>query len=67
LDNLRVLALNACTIQSWKVFERINHFLPNLEELYLANNDLSDLPLPEENTETTVYFTAGQLLDFLSF
>ena len=42
--HLKVLALNACGIKSWVSVQLLDPFLPCLEELYLANNSLSDLP-----------------------
>lgn len=41
---LQVLALNACKLSSWREVVLLNTFLPQLEELYLTNNDLSDIP-----------------------
>ncbi len=41
---LQVLALNACKLSSWREVALLNTFLPQLEELYLTNNDLSDIP-----------------------
>ena len=45
--NLKVLALNGCNITSWAQVQSLEPILPNLEELYLANNKLSDLPRDE--------------------
>lgn len=42
--NLKVLALNGCNIKSWAQIQLLEPLLPNLEELYLANNQLPDLP-----------------------
>lgn len=44
LRQLQVLALNNCNIQSIAEVMLLDRFLPNLEELYLSGNNLSDLP-----------------------
>lgn len=41
---MRLLALNFCNIQSWSEVQLLEHLLPCLEELYLAGNNLPDLP-----------------------
>ncbi len=42
-QNLRVLALNFCNIQSWAEVQILDQCAPNLQELYLANNKFPDL------------------------
>ena len=42
--SLRLLALNHCNICSWAEVQRLEPHLPLLEELYLAGNNLPDLP-----------------------
>ena len=41
--NLRVIALNGCGIKSWAEVLLLEACLPQLQELYLAANDLSDI------------------------
>ena len=41
---LRVLALNHCNVGSWASVMLLQPYLSAVEELYLAGNDLSDLP-----------------------
>jgi Leucine-rich repeat (LRR) protein len=48
---LRVLALNSCGLQSWAGIQLLDAFMPSLQELYLADNDLSDLPRERMNVE----------------
>jgi hypothetical protein len=48
-NSLRVLALNSCGIKSWASIQLLEQHLPAVEELYLANNSLADLP--RENAE----------------
>lgn len=43
-SGLRILALNACHIQSWQQIQYLENTLPNIEELYLAYNRFADLP-----------------------
>lgn len=43
-SNLRVLALNFCNIKSWAEIQCMEHLVPNLQELYIANNRFPDLP-----------------------
>ncbi len=45
--NLQVLALNGCNIRSWQQVQMLEPLLPELQELYLANNNLPDLPRDE--------------------
>lgn len=42
-QNIRVLALNACGITSWTQVCLLSRYITNVEELYLTNNDLSDI------------------------
>lgn len=42
--NLQVLALNGCNLKSWAEIQTLEIFLPQLQELYIANNQLPDLP-----------------------
>ena len=42
--NLKILALNSCGIKSWVEIQLLEPVLPCLEELYMANNKLADLP-----------------------
>lgn len=50
-SNLRTLALNACSINSWASMHRLAQFLPAIEQLYLSGNCLEDLPkLPTAST-----------------
>ncbi|RYG70079.1 hypothetical protein EON64_01170 [archaeon] len=42
--HVRLLALNLCSIGSWSTLQSLQPFLSCLEELYVAHNDLSDLP-----------------------
>lgn len=42
--SLKVLALNNCNIKSWKEIQLLEPYFPSLEELYLDNNSLIDLP-----------------------
>lgn len=42
-QSLRVLALNGCGLRSWREVLLLERYLPNIEELYLAANDFSDL------------------------
>jgi tubulin-specific chaperone E len=51
MRGLKVLALNSCNIKSWTSLQLLEPFLPSIEELYLALNDFSDLPKPEELSE----------------
>lgn len=44
LQGLRVLALNSCDIQSWSAVELLEPLLLSIEELYLAANNLADVP-----------------------
>jgi Leucine-rich repeat (LRR) protein len=44
LNALRLLALNACGISSWAEVQLLEPWLPSLEELYLSENSLTDLP-----------------------
>lgn len=44
LDRINVLALNSCNINSWESIELLSTLLPNIEELYLAGNNFSDMP-----------------------
>ena len=50
LQGLRILALNSCDIQSWNSIELLKPLLSSIEELYLAANNLSDIPNPEPDT-----------------
>jgi len=43
-SNLKILALNSCGIKSWMEMQLLEPFLPTIEELYVANNKLADLP-----------------------
>jgi Leucine-rich repeat (LRR) protein len=45
MKGLRVLALNKCNIPSWSSIQKLEQLVPNLEELYLAGNNLADLPI----------------------
>lgn len=45
--HLRVLALSSCNIRSWAQLQLLEPLLPAIEELYLANNQLTDLPRRE--------------------
>ena len=40
---MRLLALNSCGITSWSSIQKLEPFLPNIEELYLAENSFKDL------------------------
>jgi hypothetical protein len=42
-ESLRVLALNGCSLRSWNEVVQLETCLPNVEELYLAANNLSDV------------------------
>lgn len=42
---LQVLALNGCNISSWAQLQLLEPLLPSLEELYVASNTFSDLPI----------------------
>lgn len=42
--SLRRLAMNATGASGWSNIERLGTMFPNLEELYLADNDMRDLP-----------------------
>lgn len=42
---LQVLALNGCNISSWAQLQLLEPLLPSLEELYVASNSFSDLPI----------------------
>lgn len=48
-----MLALNGCNLNSWSAIQSLERFLPAIEELYLANNDLSDLPVVADDEETS--------------
>lgn len=48
---IRVLALNACNIRSWASMQLLEPLLPVIEELYLSNNSLMDLPRAEAEAE----------------
>jgi len=48
---LRVLALNACNISSWGSIQSLEPFMPVIEELYLSNNSLVDLPRADAEAE----------------
>lgn len=39
-----MLALNSCGIRSWQSVQLLEPHLPQIEELYLANNKMADLP-----------------------
>ena len=39
-----MLALNSCGISSWRSVQLLEPHLPQIDELYLANNKLADLP-----------------------
>ena len=43
---LRVLALNGCDLQSWAAVELLEPLLTAVDELYLTNNTLPDVPCP---------------------
>eukprot|EP01041_Mallomonas_annulata_P001141 gene1141-2208_t len=43
--NLRVLALNHCSLRSYTEIQALQGILPNIEELYLAGNNFQDIPL----------------------
>jgi Leucine-rich repeat (LRR) protein len=60
LAGLEVLALNGCGIRSWTTLQHLHNFLPNLQELYLSNNDLSDLPGADENGQVSAVFVSGE-------
>lgn len=47
LANLRILALSSCNIRSWSQVQLLEPLLCVIEELYLANNQLTDLPRRE--------------------
>ena len=49
--NLRVLALNSCAIASWASVQLLEPFLPSVQELYLENNRLPDLPRVQAEKE----------------
>jgi tubulin-specific chaperone E len=51
MRGLKIVALNSCNIKSWTSLQLLGPFLPSIEELYLALNDFSDLPKPEELSE----------------
>lgn len=64
-SKLRVLALNYCHIQSWSSIQSLEPFFPLLQDLYLAGNNISDLP--KISTESDINgFNNLRLLD-LSF
>ncbi|CAN0495395.1 unnamed protein product, partial [Phaeothamnion confervicola] len=43
LGSLRVLAVNSCGLRSWRQLSAFGAAAPLLEEVYAANNDLSDV------------------------
>lgn len=49
LQNMRVLNLNGCSIQSFETIQWIADAMPQLEELCVAYNDLSGIGEKEEN------------------
>eukprot|EP01031_Cornospumella_fuschlensis_P042926 gene42926-52452_t len=53
-QHVRVLALNLCSIGSWGTLQTLQPFLPGLEELYVAHNDLSDLPAETSDVDAAV-------------
>ncbi len=42
-DNMKVLNLNNCMVQSFKTIERVAETMPNLESLCIANSNLLDI------------------------
>jgi len=49
--NLLILAINGCNITSWNDLQKLQNHLPLLEELYAANNNLSDVPTDVKGSE----------------
>jgi hypothetical protein len=65
LRSLKVLALNNCDIKSWKSIQLLEPFLTSIEELYLALNDFSNLPNPDNDSDMELIsgFPTLRLLD----
>lgn len=61
LDGLRVLALNGCHLTSWMEICSLKSRLPNLEELYLAANQFSDIT--ESKDTISELFQRVRILD----
>ena len=57
---MRRLALNATGIKSWLCVRALETFLPHLEELYLADNDLWDFPVIRPDEDYSVSAGASQ-------
>lgn len=66
-DSLRVLALNGCGIQSWAEVLLLESRLSNLEELYLAANNLADLAVSDvQGDRAKLLFVKLRVLDIAS-
>lgn len=59
------MALNSCNIKSWETIDVLETFLLSIEELYIASNDLNDIPefKIDQAPKSSEYFRNLKVLD----